>query len=223
MNKGIFKFQVFRRRRAASKAVAAISAFAMLCCASLSAFAATQVLNNELGGAAYNKLVGIKGNTHTTPVDADHVLFEAASGKGGLIDWDKLNVGSGQGIEFQGSQFFNVVSGGDKSQIAGELKASGALWIFNPAGVSFLNGANVTAGGLFAVATAGLANQPEIESAIEGSDPVPVPQLGNMGNGSVSSAAGAIFKADQVAFASKNVSAAGDFTGVNQLSIGAAD
>ena len=71
MNKGIFKFRVFRRRRTACRIVAALSAFAMLCVASLPAFAApTAVLDNDLGGAAINY---IKGATHNQ-IDADHQL-----------------------------------------------------------------------------------------------------------------------------------------------------
>ena len=220
MNKGIFKFRVFRRRRTACRIVAALSAFAMLCVASLPAFAApTAVLDNDLGGAAFNY---IKGATHNQ-IDADHATF-TASGQGGLIDWQALNVGSGQGLNFQGNQFFNVVSGGDRSQIAGTLEASGALWIFNPAGVSFLSGANVTAGGLFAVATANLANKSEIEAAIDGGLDIPAPVLGETGAGAVSTVAGSVFNADRLAFAGRSVNVAGgDFTKVGSVSIGAAD
>jgi len=233
MDKGIFSYRVFRRRSAACRLVASVSAFALACVASLPAFAATQVLDNGLGGASFNYA---KGATHEL-IDADHVKFTATQPGGGLIDWQALNVGSGQRIDFQGSQFFNVVSGGAKSQIAGELSASGALWIFNPAGVSFLAGSKTTVGGLFSVATAKLANQAEIEDAIEAGlalDSIPAPQLGNllsdgktgdgqMGDGSITSAKTAEFHAGRVAFAGRKVKAAGDFSGVGQLSVGAAD
>ena len=112
MNKGVFKFKVFHRRSAACRAVALVSAFAMLHVAVLPAFAATQVLVNDYGGASFNY---IKGGAYTSSDDGfNHGTFTTSGSA--LIDWAALNVANGQGINFEGKQFFNVVSGGSASK-----------------------------------------------------------------------------------------------------------
>ena len=219
MSTDIFKFQVFCRRRAACRAVAVASALGMLTGGSLTAVAGpTQVLGDTgLGGASYNYAKGA-----TVTPNAELSAATISSSGTGLIDWHALNIGAGQSLDFQGAQFFNVVSGGNASQIAGALKANGALWIFNPAGVSFLNGANVNVGGLFAVASAGLSNQSDIEAAIEAGTAIPTPQLGTA-SGMVQVEGGAVVSAQQAAFMGKSVALAdgADFTGVDQLTLAA--
>ena len=63
MNTGIFKFSVFRRRRPACRAVAALSSVALAASGAIPAYAAapTQVLSDTgLGGASYNRAVGAR-------------------------------------------------------------------------------------------------------------------------------------------------------------------
>ena len=219
MNNGIFKFKVFRRRSPACRAVALVSAFAMLHVAALPAYAATKVLDNEFGGASFNY---IKGGTYTSGEDGfNHGTFNTTGSA--LIDWQALNVGQGQGINFEGNQFFNVVSGEGASKIAGELNASGSLWIFNPAGISLMNGSQVNVGGLFSVAAAALANKDDIEAKIDGGQPVPIPLLATS-EASVAVEAGAKFivgKDMLLAGKSVTVEPGADFNKVGALKIGA--
>ena len=168
MNKGILGFKVFRCRKPACKAVAIISAFAMLSVGAFPALAggvSGQVLDNVNGGASIIKST----DNVTMSGGGSSATLSLLGGKSGLIDWSVLNVGNGQSLSFQGGDFYNVVQGGNASQIAGTLKASGSLWIFNPAGISFINGAQVDVGGVFSAAAAGLANHDEMFKAINDS------------------------------------------------------
>ena len=117
---------------------------------------------NGYGGASYNKIVG---GTITSSSDLNSADIVAGAGGSALIDWHALNIGNGQSLNFSGSQFFNVVSGTDSSKIAGTLNANGTLWIFNQNGISFIDGAQINVGSLFAVA-AKLANQQDKECQI---------------------------------------------------------
>ena len=168
MNKGILGFKVFRRRKPACKAVAVVSAFAMLVVGSLPAFGvgyAGHVLDNVNGGAAINQSTA----NVTMSGDGMSATLSLLGGKSGLIDWSALNIGNGQSLNFEGGNFYNVVQGGSASQIAGTLKASGSLWIFNPAGVSFINGAQVDVGGVLSAAATGLSNHDAMFDAINSS------------------------------------------------------
>ena len=158
MNNGIFRFKVFHRRRAACKTVAVISALSLLALTPVTAFAApvaltgpADVLANVNGGASISGVTG----SMTLDTDLTTANINLTSGGAGLINWSALNIGTGQSLGFSGGNFYNVVGGSDASKIAGQLNASGSLWIFNPAGVSFMSGSQVTVGGLFSVAAAG--------------------------------------------------------------------
>ena len=119
----------FCRNKARRRKIACLSLFGMLVAGSLPVFAApTAVFDNSLGGAAFNYAKGAS----FTQVDANNASFSATANSA-LIDWQKLNIGSGQTLGFTGNQFFNVVSGGDASKIAGTLNANGSVWVFNPA------------------------------------------------------------------------------------------
>ena len=140
-----------RRRRI----VAIFSLLGMLVSGTASAagFSGDVLQGGALGGAV------ISGTTGNVTVDGAGASSSSATiglsgGSAGLIDWSALNVESGQSLNFNGSQFFNVVSGTDASDIAGALNANGNVWIFNPAGISFMEGAQVNVGGLFSAAAA---------------------------------------------------------------------
>ena len=166
------------RKKAVRRAVAGLTAFSFTTLGAMSAYGfAGQVLQDVNGGAVIS---GTSGNV-TVAVGAglNSAVIGLDKGTSGLIDWSALNVGSGQSLDFQGGQFFNVVSGSGASKIAGTLQASGALWIFNPNGISFMDGANVNVGSLFAVA-AGLGNRSEIETAINSETAVPDPAIGDV-------------------------------------------
>ncbi len=70
------------------------------------------------------------------------------------LDWQAFNIGSGATVEFRqpnaGSVALNRVLGNSASQIYGQLKANGQVFLTNPNGVLFAPGAKVDVGGLVA-------------------------------------------------------------------------
>jgi filamentous hemagglutinin family protein len=75
---------------------------------------------------------------------------------GSIINYLNFNIAPGEVVRFiQPSQFarvLNRITGSDPSQIAGTLRANGHVYIVNPAGVFFHNGAVVNVNGLHAAA-----------------------------------------------------------------------
>ena len=226
MKNGILRLKVFRRRSAACKTVAALSAFAMLALTPVTALAApvaltgpADVLANVNGGAVVS---GVTGNM-TLDTDLTKATINLTQGGAGLINWSALNVGNGQSLGFTGGDFYNVVGGASASQIAGTLKASGSLWIFNPAGVSFVNGSAVNVGGLFSVAAAGLENESAIKDAILSGTALPTPML-MASSSAISVGSGAKFNVGgDLALIGKSVTveSGADLSKVNSLKVGA--
>ncbi len=89
------------------------------------------------------------------------LLIQQSTDKLGL-DWQSFNIGSGATVEFRqpgaGSIALNRVLGNSGSQIFGQLKANGQVFLTNPNGVLFAPGARVDVGGLVA-STLDLAQQ----------------------------------------------------------------
>ena len=201
-----FSVMKFCRNKARRRVIACLSAFLMVVG---SAMGGTVVLNpiGGNGGAEWNTAVGA-----TVVGDGTVATASLLAGKNaGLIDWQSLSIGGGQTLNFNGGMFYNVVSGGNASQIAGTLNANGSVWVFNPAGVSFMNGAQVNVAGLFGVAAANLANKDTLASEIDAGKPLAdmsVPQLGDM-MGDVSVAGGASFSGAGVALLGKSVAVQG--------------
>jgi filamentous hemagglutinin family protein len=79
-----------------------------------------------------------------------------------VFEWQNFSIGQGAGVVFQqpgsGSIALNRVRGPGASQIDGSLQANGQVWIVNPNGVIFGQGARVDVGGLMAT-TADIRNQ----------------------------------------------------------------
>ena len=79
--------------------------------------------------------------------------------KGAIIDWGSFSIGSGYGVTFD-QQFGDnsvtlnrVVGSGyglSASVIDGSLTANGNVFLINPAGITFGNGATINVGGLLA-------------------------------------------------------------------------
>ena len=201
-----FSVMKFCRNKARRRVIACISAILMMVG---SVMGGTMVLNSVggNGGAVWNSAVGATVSGDGTVATASLLAGKNA----GLIDWQALSIGSGQTLNFNGQMFYNVVSGGNASQIAGTLNANGSVWVFNPAGVSFMNGAQVNVAGLFGVAAANLANKDTLESEISAGAPLAdmsIPKLGDM-MGDVSVGNGAAFNGASVALLGKNVSVQG--------------
>jgi filamentous hemagglutinin family protein len=75
----------------------------------------------------------------------------------GIINWQGFSVGAGHAIEFaqpgRASVTLNRVTGADASRIDGGLSANGQVFLVNPNGIAFGQGARVDVGGLVATTT----------------------------------------------------------------------
>lgn len=71
-----------------------------------------------------------------------------------ILNWQKFSIGSGQAVQFvqpsAASRVLNRVTGSDPSQIFGSLTSNGQVWLLNPNGVLFGQGARVDVAGLVA-------------------------------------------------------------------------
>ena len=69
-----------------------------------------------------------------------------------ILDWQSFSIGSTHGVHFTQpgaeSQVLNRVLGNDPSAIFGSLSSNGKVWLLNPNGVLFGQGARVDVGGL---------------------------------------------------------------------------
>ncbi|MBR1836688.1 MAG: filamentous hemagglutinin N-terminal domain-containing protein, partial [Kiritimatiellae bacterium] len=73
-----------------------------------------------------------------------------------VISWSEgFNIGSSAQVDIQKSLLINKDIGGKTSEIFGQLDSVGAVYIFNPNGILFGNGAQVNVHGLVAAAVSG--------------------------------------------------------------------
>ncbi|HEX4916670.1 MAG TPA: filamentous hemagglutinin N-terminal domain-containing protein [Limnobacter sp.] len=81
-------------------------------------------------------------------------LLQITNSPGAILNWQQFNIDVGQTTQFiqqnAGSQVFNRVTGGDVSQILGTLQSNGQVFLINPAGVFFGQGAVVDTAGFLA-------------------------------------------------------------------------
>ena len=81
-------------------------------------------------------------------------LMQVTNTPGAILNWQQFNVDVGQTTQFiqqnSASQVFNRVTGGDASQILGTLQSNGQVFLINPAGVFFGQGAVVDTAGFLA-------------------------------------------------------------------------
>lgn len=131
-------------------AATSISHFAQ---ASIIASAAWAGLNAEpvYAGPANGQVV--HGNV-TFEQHGNQTIIRASDGS--IINYLNFNIGANEIVRFiQPGEFarvLNRVTGNDPSVIAGQLLANGQVYIVNPAGVHFANGAVVDTAGLYAAA-----------------------------------------------------------------------
>ncbi len=94
--------------------------------------------------SAGNGSIAQSGNTTTIQQNTDRLA----------INWNSFNIGANESVRFNqpGAHAIalNRVLGQDPSQILGNLSANGQVFILNPNGVLFGNGAQVNVGGLVA-------------------------------------------------------------------------
>ena len=83
-----------------------------------------------------------------------------------IINWQDFSVGAGAAVQFNqpntASITLNRVTGANISTIDGAIRANGQVWLLNPNGLLFGNGAVINVGGLLAT-TSDIANQDFIE------------------------------------------------------------
>ena len=150
----------------------------------------------------------------------DGVQTFTMTGSAGVIDWTRLNVGSGEQLNFNSAgAWYNVVnSAGGMTTIRGEVNgASGAnVMIFNPNGVLVGNGGVVNVGGIFGALAMGLdldAHPDALTDWINNPATMPDPSYFTTGAGDISIEKGATITAGDIQLAGANVFFGGDTTG----------
>ena len=78
----------------------------------------------------------------------------------GIINWQGFSIGAGGKVQFDNGSgaTLNRVTGGDLSQIAGELSSTGSVYLINPNGVVVGPGGTVITGGSFVASTQNVTN-----------------------------------------------------------------
>lgn len=81
-------------------------------------------------------------------------LMQITNTPGAILNWQQFNIDAGQTTQFiqqnAASQVFNRVTGGEVSQILGNLQSNGQVFLINPAGVFFGQGAVIDTAGFLA-------------------------------------------------------------------------
>ena len=81
-------------------------------------------------------------------------LMTVKNSNNAILNWQSFNIGAGAGVHFQqadaASKVLNRVVGHDPSSILGSLSSNGQVWLLNPHGVLFGQGARVDVAGLVA-------------------------------------------------------------------------
>ncbi|MFN0132041.1 MAG: filamentous hemagglutinin N-terminal domain-containing protein [Phycisphaerales bacterium] len=112
------------------------------------ALAASPMLaQGPVGGQVASGTATIRQQGSTTTITASN---------GAIINYQSFGIGAGETVRFvqpnSQSRVLNRITGPDPSRIAGTLVANGIVYIVNPAGVYFSQGALVNVGGLYAAA-----------------------------------------------------------------------
>ena len=98
-------------------------------------------------------------NGDPTIASAGNQMTVTQTTKGAIIDWGSFSIGAGYGVTFDqqfgtSSVTLNRVIGfgysGSPTYIDGTLTSNGNVFIINPAGITFGNGAQVNVGGIVA-------------------------------------------------------------------------
>jgi len=104
------------------------------------------------------------------------------------VNWNTFNIGKDASVTFNqpnsSAIALNRVLGTDGSQILGQLKANGQVWVLNPNGVLFGSGAQVNVGGLVA-STLNISDADFLAGKRTFSLPSPASRGGAGGEGSV--------------------------------------
>jgi filamentous hemagglutinin family protein len=139
--------KVVAKRRVRGFALASVSLLSLVV---MSAAAGAQ----PLGGSVVAGQAQISASGATT-------LINQSSAKA-IINWQSFSVGQGSAVQFNqpnsSAITLNRVTGASASTIDGAIRANGQVWLLNPNGLLFGNGATINVGGLLAT-TSDIANQ----------------------------------------------------------------
>jgi filamentous hemagglutinin family protein len=105
----------------------------------------------QSGGISGGQVVSGSANIHQNGANTT-----ITAGNNAIINYQSFNIGAGETVRFvqpsSTSRVLNRITGPDPSTIAGSLQSNGIVYIANPAGVFFANGALVNVGGIYAAA-----------------------------------------------------------------------
>lgn len=107
-----------------------------------------------IAGSAYANPTGMSVVAGQATAQTMGNLMQITNTPGAILNWQQFNIDVGQTTQFiqqnAASQVFNRVTGGDVSQILGTLQSNGQVFLINPAGVFFGQGAVVDTAGFLA-------------------------------------------------------------------------
>jgi|GEM_PF-2299493 len=111
-------------------------------------------------GALPTGYTSISGNVQFNQTPG--ILNVSTGATKSIVNYDTFNIGSNARVNFNlptsGSSILNRVVGGNTSEIYGTMSSNGRVFLVNPAGIFFGNGANVTVNGIVA-STLGISDQ----------------------------------------------------------------
>ncbi|MDR3566289.1 MAG: filamentous hemagglutinin N-terminal domain-containing protein [Negativicutes bacterium] len=103
-----------------------------------------------LAGSNVASSSGINGTVISVgTVSGNTLTVTLAGGSGGIINWSSLGVGSGETLRFtfsgssDNAAVLNRVTGSSLSQIAGTISSNGKVFLVNPNGIVFADGAAI--------------------------------------------------------------------------------
>ncbi|WP_341890861.1 filamentous hemagglutinin N-terminal domain-containing protein [Variovorax sp. YR752] len=129
-------------------------ALAIACMGLAPALAQTILPSFGPGGYTTQGSVGVAGSTTASPLGGQALAISQASLRA-IINWNAFSIGAKDAVNINQSMgassiLLNRVMGNELSTIAGQLTANGRVFLVNPNGVVFSQGAQVNVGGLVA-------------------------------------------------------------------------
>lgn len=129
-------------------------AFSLACMGMAPALAQVILPSYQPGMFATQGMVTVNPVTTVSPRGGQALGITQGSLRA-IIDWNSFSIGAKDAVNIQqalgpSSILLNRVTGGELSTIAGQLTANGRVFLINPNGVLFSQGASVNVGGLLA-------------------------------------------------------------------------
>ncbi len=148
----------------------------LVCAAVISCFTAMPAFANPTGATVVNGQVGFatQGNTLTI-----------TNSPNAIINWQQFSIGAGETTRFvqqnASSAVLNRVVGQDPSQLLGSLLSNGRVYLINPNGILFGQGAVIDVGGLVA-STLKLSNGDFLAGRLNFTDGLGAGSINNQGS-----------------------------------------